>query len=507
MYNSEILTQSNRDISVKILILDYYYSVIDELSGIAENISFSNDSNSDIRRTANVSILLDSGYTSAGVLNSRYFSSGNGFWFDKYLNISIGVKDENNNSMFYPQGTYLINEPSVTYDANTNLLSFQAVDLMAKLTGMRNGNMQGISYEVPIGSVITDVIASTLNEQGFYNFILGQPEQATTPYDIKIEAGGTAYDLLSQLRDINPNWEMFFDIDGTFVFQKIPSSEIINGVPEYTPSVLVDDSMWNKLLIDYNLSTSFESVKNYIEVYGKLIEADDVATDVSVSTSTHTVSMKSTLAKKSDEYSSYVLFTLGDTTLDRVEYDTPLQTLTITDAEDVSTSVTCVPPILYNNMSYIVRVGDGSVEYLGYQQVYGLAWEDNTSSPFYVGNYIGNGTGEALSTPTDRILDGQPFENVVRIVCSGDEYDNIYSNQLAIDRAKYELYQQCRLHNQIDISCVPIYSLDVNSIISITLPNETSPSYWIVKTVNTDFSVTGTQTINAMRYYAEFPAN
>lgn len=528
---NDILLHPHRDISVRILVLDYELTITDEISGVAENISFSNDSTSDVRRTASLTITLDSGYTSAGVLNEIYFSAGNGYWFDKYLNIAVGIKNEATDGEveYVTQGTYLINEPSISYDATTNALSFQAVDLMSKLTGMRNGNLQGLQYQIPADSEIVDVIRDTLIEHGFYNHILNIPEQATTPFEIKIDAGGTAYDLLSQLRDVNPNWEMFFDVDGTFIFQKIPSSEIINGVPEYSPTTIADDEMWDKLLISYDLSTSFEDVKNYIEVYGKMIEADDVATEV-INDGAGAVTIKMAKAKYNDEYSNDVLFVLGNSASERSELDVPIHTITFIDANNYTSSVTCEPNIWYNNMSYIIRIGMNKAEYLGYQQPSAIAWENNIDSPFYVGdvvltdaNFVTNNAQfivtpsganiaaasdtDRYQTPTDKIIDGRPFSNMVRIVCAGDEYDNIYSNQLAIDRAYYELYQRCRIHDQINITCVPIYTLDVNKVISITLPNENIPSYWIIKSINTDFDVNGTQTINAMKYYAEYPAN
>lgn len=508
--NNNVLLQSYRDINVRILVLDYNFSITDEISGVAENISFSNDSMSDIRRTASMTITLNSGYTNTGVLNEIYFSAGNGYWFDKYLNIAIGIKNESTDGKieYQPQGTYLINEPTINYDATTNSLSFQAVDLMSKLTGMRNGNLQGITYQIPADSNIVDVMRDTLIEQGFYNHVLNVPEQATTPYEIKIDAGGTSYDLLSQLRDINPNWEIFFDIDGTFVFQKIPSSEIINGVPEYTPTVVADDTIWDKLLISYDLSTSFEDVKNYIEVYGKMLESDDVATNIEIDYEEGTVSMSLPKAKKSDEYSNYVLFTLGDSEESRIELDVPIDVLVVTDGDGIETTISCIPNIWYDNMSYMLRIGMDNAEYLGYQQPCAVAWENNGASPFYVGEFLTTAYhANQWSTPTDKIIDHTLFTNMVRVVCAGDEYDNIYSNQLAIDRAYYELYQRCRIHDQINITCIPIYSLDVNQIISITLPNEGKPSYWIIKTINTDFDVNGVQTINAMKYYAEYPAN
>ena len=45
-----------------------------------------------------------------------------------------------------------------------------------------------------------------------------------------------------------------------------------------------------------------------------------------------------------------------------------------------------------------------------------------------------------------------------------------------------------------------------NQIIEYKLPNSTSKEsdYWLVKSISTDVSTDGTQTINAMRYYAEY---
>ena len=50
---------------------------------------------------------------------------------------------------------------------------------------------------------------------------------------------------------------------------------------------------------------------------------------------------------------------------------------------------------------------------------------------------------------------------------------------------------------------MPIYWLDVNTIIEYNLPNnKTSESdLWLIKSIDTDVSTSGTQTISAIRYY------
>ena len=62
------------------------------------------------------------------------------------------------------------------------------------------------------------------------------------------------------------------------------------------------------------------------------------------------------------------------------------------------------------------------------------------------------------------------------------------------------------MHDNISIQCVPIYWLDVNQIIEYRLPNSVAKEsdYWLVKSISTDVSTDGTQTINAMRYYPEY---
>ena len=116
------------------------------------------------------------------------------------------------------------------------------------------------------------------------------------------------------------------------------------------------------------------------------------------------------------------------------------------------------------------------------------------------------------------------MENRIRIVLNGGEYDNIFPirnpytgdieslanfNSLAQQRANYELYLRCRLQDQIELTCVPVYWLDVNWLIRITLPNKQSEpvtEYYIIKKINTSLSVSGTQTITCMKYYPFYPS-
>ena len=57
------------------------------------------------------------------------------------------------------------------------------------------------------------------------------------------------------------------------------------------------------------------------------------------------------------------------------------------------------------------------------------------------------------------------------------------------------------MHDNIQITLVPIYWVDVNQVIEYQIPNEENVSYLLIKSVSTDFIVSGQQTITAIRYY------
>lgn len=402
-----VTKQQGRIIHTKINILNFNFETVGEISGVVlDGSTYSTDGTSDIRRTCSISLIpKDASF------NIEY---GSKLWMDKYAQVFIGIEDTlNNNEIVYSNiGLYLINNPEQVYDAVNNTITINGIDLMAKMTGMRNGYLEGITYQIPMNSNIKDAMTSLIkNECGFPLYSIDEPSPTIlTPYEMSFGLGSTTYNICSQLRDINANYQTYFDQEGVFWFNQIPSGE--------NEQIRIDDDIWNKVLISYKKSTNFENVKNYIEVFGKT---------------------------QDEGYQS------GGQT-----YYTP----------------------------------------------YGLAYDDNPESPFYI---------------------GQHNENRIRIVLNGGEYDNIYPirnpntgqiqsladfNSLAQQRANYELYIRCRLQDQIELTCVPVYWLDVNWLTRITLPNKQgnpTAEYYIIKKIDTTLGVNGTQSITAMKYYPAYP--
>ena len=621
--------QSIRNIDCKLFVLDYDYTILDEISGKTESVSLSVNAESDIRRTANINIVLkdDSRQTNSNIF---YWQVGNPYWFDKYIQIYVAIQDVNTQEyVWVNEGIYMVNSPTISYDATTNSLSFEAVDLMSKMTGLRNGQLEGMTYTIPAGSTITGALKTLLVEQGFDNYIIFTPPYDYVPEEIKIDIGGTTYDLLRALRDINANWEMFFDVDGVFHFQQIPSGKVIvdpESGEEGEPTPVIDQTMWDKLNVSYNLDTNFEDVKNYVEVLGKVHEPSEYGT---VTIEGSTLNMKLTNIISSYLNNEWVvgipvIATEGATQPEALA--TPITQIIIKDIAGTDVSdINLDTPIIAANEYYCVKLIFNDTEcetceYLGALQPRAVAFENNPESPFYVGtstqyesaygnvvdfasenedyivefppaiagsnmvlnlspwctasNFnmasigdtwkfklniaslsqyiitmtivmggladtysIRNMANERISLDyaqdylliatkvssttlqfnvmyypmpasvlpmsTTSVLNLPKFNKQVRMVCAGDEYDNIYSDSLAEQRARYEIYLRSRVHDSINITSVPIYWLEVNDIIEYNLPNSDSETadLWLVKSFNTDISTSGTQSISAIRYY------
>lgn len=259
----DVVKQSIINRFIKVNLLDFNYNIVDEISGNIEGFSISVDAESDIRRTCNVDIIVkDSTFDIA---------HGNRIWLDRYIQPYIGIQNIGTGDIqWYNQGIYLINNPSWTYNADTNRLTFDAVDLMAKMTGLRNGNLQGETYVIPAGSSVRDVIIASIELAGFTKYVVDECKTRngavqSTPYEIKIDTGHTIYDMLCELRDILPQYEMYFDVDGVFHYHYIPTGE--------DEQVEITDDLWNDIMSSEQIETDFESVKNVIEVWGRDMDA------------------------------------------------------------------------------------------------------------------------------------------------------------------------------------------------------------------------------------------
>ena len=467
-----ILSQQIITKYIKLEILNFQYNVVDEISGNLTAMSVNIDSESDLRRSCNLTFVV----TDA----SFDVKAGNKIWLDKFCRPWVGYENIYTGKIqWYNQGIYLINVPSWRYNATTHELSLAGLDLASKLTGLRNGELEGIPTKIPAGSSVREAMIAAIELAGFTKYTISECKDVdgniiAVPNDIEIAQGGTVWNIVTQLRDILPRYETFFDVDGVFIYQPIPTG---SGDP-----VIIDDTIWPNLLIDESINNDFESVKNYIEVYGRTLDPSYFSTNTTYSGSTLSLTVADYPTALTDN--TIVGFTTPSTGDISATGGISLKMNSLT-ASVLYEYGTNNPVTALDNETYYVAYYNQGWYLMGHQQPVGIAYDDNPDSPFYVNGSIGR----------------------IRHVLYGGEYENITSDKLALERAKYELWKSTRLQDSITLTSIPNPWLDVNVLISHAIrgKSQENAAQYIIKSISTDYGIEGMQSINAITYYPLYP--
>ena len=91
-------------------------------------------------------------------------------------------------------------------------------------------------------------------------------------------------------------------------------------------------------------------------------------------------------------------------------------------------------------------------------------------------------------------------------VCNGGDYEKIYTDELALQRAEYELYVGSRLTDSISVECLLIPWLDVNQKVSYTahMADVQEARQYMISSINFDLG-DGTMTVKMARFYPYYP--
>lgn len=448
---------------IRLELLNFQYQTIDTLEGVCTAGSFSIDANSDIRRTGSVTLV---------VTNSSFeVASAGKIWLDRYIRVWVGIESLFTGEIEWTNcGIYIIDAPSYQYDIVTNTLTLSLLDLMAKLTGVRNGYLPGLPVVLSAGENIREAIIDTLALAGFTQYVVEEaPSPGTIPNDLEFSQGATVYELLAGLRDIYPDYEIFFDVDGTFFYKPIPTGE---GDP-----VLVDDTLWTQIVLSEQIDVDFQNVKNSIEVYGRTHDPAHFSTETTVTDDTINLTIADV-----ESYSQGVIY--GFTLTDNSGYsnfnlkinDLPAYPVRLQDGQ--------TPAIIApedGEVYYCVQYQDGYWFWLGHLQSYGFAEDVNPNSPFNVNGTVGR----------------------IRLPLFGGEYENIFSDDLAQQRAERELWLHTNMNNTITLTCIPVYWIDVNILCNYSTQRNGSLSQYLIKSINLGLAPTDNMSITMMKFYPE----
>ena len=497
----DILSQHTKELSIKLEFLNGNYQTLDYLEGALISGSSSNDANSDIKRTCEFVF---------NVKNKSYLANQSDvIFFNKYVRVYIGIKSLRlNEVLWYPLGLYQFDTNSYSYNATENKLTAKCVDLMAKLTGTRNGQVGALTTTIPVNSNIRDAMISVINQLGFIKKYSIDNICSTTdstanfvPYDLKFSVGCNVFDIVKKLRDIYSGFMCYFD-DDTFICKQYPTCE--------NDSIVLDWETIEKrsLVLSESRTNSFEKVKNVTQVWGKVITADrysEMCTNVG-----------------SQYNATFADFTaLESGTIYAVK-------LNIRNLAN---------PTLHINSStiYPITDSDGSALVIGSIGDY-CAFKFNGNSFIYLGAYQINSMVFLVSTmPSDSqkniyksryncddityILNNQsPFTvekvgkdtddpykyGVILDVKSGSDYDSIYSQDLCRARARFENGKTTRLEDNIELEMQLIPWLDTNQKFTYKSKKTGEIGTYITQSISMNF-LDGKMTVNANTFYPLYP--
>lgn len=448
---------------IRLELLNFQYQTVDTIEGVCTSGSFNIDANSDIRRTGSIVLVVTD--------SSFEVASGGKVWLDRFIRAWVGTASLYTGEIEWTNcGIYIIDAPDYQYDAATNTLTLSLLDLMAKLTGVRNGYLKGIPTILSAGENIRQAIIDTLALGGFTQYIVEEaPAPGTIPNDLEFSQGATIYDLLSGLRDIYPDYELFVYTDGTFFYKPIPTGE---GDP-----VLVDDTLWSNIVTSEQINVDFQNVKNSIEVYGRTHDPAHFSTETTVSGSNITLTIADVT-----EYTEDMIY--GFTLTDNPGYTNmtlqigSLASLPIT-LDDGTTNATIEAES--GEVYYCVQYKGTYWNWIGHLQAYGMAEDTDPNSPFDINGTVGT----------------------IRLPLYGGEYENIFSDNLARQRAEYELWLHTNMNNTITLTCVPVPWLDVNILVSYTDMRNKETNLYIIKSINFGLAPGDSMTVTMMRFYPE----
>lgn len=462
-----IVKQRINERYIKINILDFQYRTVDEISGNMLSCSVQCDADSDLRRSCSISLAVRD--------NSFDIQSGGKIWLDKYIQVYIGLKNIYTQEIqWYNQGIYLIDAPTWQYDATNNTLSFSGLDLMSKLTGARNGQLQGIPTVIKQGESVREAIIATLALGGFTRYVVSECANRdgtiqAVPYDIEIDQGGFVYDILSALRDILPQYQIYFDVNGVFHYDLIPTGE--------DEPVVITDDIWKSILIGEDISTDFASVKNYVEVYGRTHDPEYYPSEISVSGATVSMTISALTSLSNNTI-------IGFTPSSAISGNIQLSVNSFGSKKLVDSNGKYITSLDANTYYVAMYQSNGTWKFLGHQQAQATWSDENPDSPFYINGPVG----------------------IIRQVLCGGDYENIQSDELALERAKIEIYWKCRLNDSITLNIVPIPWLDVNIVVSHAPKNEVEEKRYIIKSYSVDYgSVEATMSVSMISYYGYYP--
>jgi len=461
-------------------------------------------------------------------------------WLNRYLRFKVGIYNiREQRYKYYTLAYFVYNDSSSTYDSVTNQLSFSCSDFIVKLNGTKNGQIGSLITKFPAYeesnddtikyNTIRNAIIAVLEELGGIknyriedigeykalpdyndNWEKYRTEHETwnaIPYDEEFSCGCSILSILTTFRDLYPNYEMFFDPsdDNRFICQMTPFC--------YEDDIILDNAFLQRVLISENTSIDLSTVRNICEVWGKTIDTEFYTENCTYSNNIYSCIVDGFDTKYYHNDTISIKIPLTNQKNPKLN----INNLGLLDIYDESNDSPISAGIISSNSIYSFKIKKVKIEneyifrayLLGQWQAHAIdvlsSKAVKNQADIYSEEYFKNKYN--CNTVNITIIPNSPFtvQNLGEIldVKTGGEYENITSDSLALDRAIYENWKNCRLTDQITITTLLLPFLDVNIKVSYKPKNSDIERQYVIKSVSHDFAGY-TSTITMYRFYPTY---
>lgn len=500
-----LLQQGELNYKYRLYVLDKSHNIVDELAGISSMGSYNIDSDSAIRRTTSFVLELDNTY------HAKHIEEKIESWVGYDFAMQIGLYNlRTDDYVWYECGSYAITGANTSYDASTNTLSTDLADWFSKFDGTRNGQVGGAptilipnldengeKITIRQGTIgvlkdngIEKYIVQDIGEfygqdtsSGYEDYRAKNPNWNQIPYDLEFNAGCMVGDILTEIRDLYPNNEMYWDIYQTFCFNAIPSCE--------NDPVMFDNSFIQGILRGENsesVTYDISSIKNITEVFGKTYDVDAFCESCTVSSNVYTLPIE---LYEDYQNGEIIAFTApADNTESMKIRINELTSLPIyyEGTTEYITAGTIIKDTVYSvKIAYLD--GEYITYFLGSFQPHAICvLTADANDPVYTKEHFK--TKYNCKNVHFRVEKDNPF-TVQRIgevldVKTGNEFDNIISDSVAESNALYYNKNASTTNDIVTITTHMIPWLDVNVKVSYKKQQESEEHEYIIKSISND---------------------
>lgn len=490
MTDLELVLQPTKQVYMKLVLLDNTYWEVGQLEGELVELSLTVAANSDIRRVS--SLTLHMGDTRQ--LDDDYLS----VWVERMVRLHYGIYDPDTNEIrYWLLGSFLFTSTSYTVDTMNHQMNLSIADMMAAATQER-GSEIGYGIKYPAGSSIPNSLQATVARFSPYKQYDICDFEDVVPYDIEPAMGSYPIDALKALVGLFPWYEQFYSKEGVYTVRRIPTT-MESGV------VMSADEMAQVVIREKSGDVSYSTVKNATEIWGRELDPNYTATSCTGESGTYILKIHSTYTVYED--GALIAFTpnMNSTEGQKLRVGTLEPYDIVVEAGDGTKRAIQAAEMLEDTL-YVVKYFNKQFILQGEALIHVMCMEYNKMPS--ATEVAGLKAFHACENIKFVINPESPYAcdkmDVVKQVLSEGEYANIYTTELAYERAAYENWKAARLQESIQIETLFLPWLDVNEKIEYTSLATGVTNQYLIQNIEVS-PYTGVMTITMTRFYPLYP--